>query len=401
MCPEQLSLPAFLKLLTTGGVGLSTAEAMAAASPLIKAGYNKANVANPLTGISEPALVAAGVTDPDTRKQLVAYGRSGKSKLGSSSGSLGASGPAGKKRKAWGSDLDKPLPVKAEEKEAISLDFEEVTEDYLLHDRSVVINRAPVMTAWATVVAERLGFSRQEALSISHTYTNMNATSKGVSLGIYSPEKGKQRTTVGPSQPYVDLMGRKVPVLALQTGEWRGIANGAIAEPEQAFGYIQRSFRQNMSAAIGAFRLLAETIEPDELNKLGFNLYAEFRPEVHGWGERGHLNLGKVLDLRRQANGQVKVEEEKPSIDTNADVPEEVVVKARVDPDIPPSDPAVQVADGEGVGDSTSVKKEEPSEQEESLVEPPAKKVKVEADTDKSEEWDDGGIADDDLVGLI
>lgn len=78
-----------------------------------------------------------------------------------------------------------------------------------------------------------------------------------------------------------------------------------------------------------------------------------------------------------------------------------MVVKARVDPDIPPSDPAVQVADGEGVGDSTSVKKEEPSEQEESLVEPPAKKVKVEADTDKSEEWDDGGIADDDLVGLI
>ena len=36
-------------------------------------------------------------------------------------------------------------------------------------------------------------------------------------------------------------MGRKVPVLALQTGEWRGIANGAIAEPEQAFGYVSPS----------------------------------------------------------------------------------------------------------------------------------------------------------------
>lgn len=33
-------------------------------------------------------------------------------------------------------------------------------------------------------------------------------------------------------------MGRKIPVLSLQTGEWRGIANGAIAEPEQAFGYV-------------------------------------------------------------------------------------------------------------------------------------------------------------------
>jgi hypothetical protein len=33
-------------------------------------------------------------------------------------------------------------------------------------------------------------------------------------------------------------MGRKIPMLALQNGEWRGIANGAIAEPEQAFGYV-------------------------------------------------------------------------------------------------------------------------------------------------------------------
>lgn len=32
--------------------------------------------------------------------------------------------------------------------------------------KSVVVNRAPVMTAWACVVAERLGFQRQEALSI-------------------------------------------------------------------------------------------------------------------------------------------------------------------------------------------------------------------------------------------
>jgi hypothetical protein len=35
---------------------------------------------------------------------------------------------------------------------------------------------------------------------------------------------------------------------------------------------IQRSFRQNMSAAIGAFKLLAETIDPDELNKVSFDL---------------------------------------------------------------------------------------------------------------------------------
>lgn len=32
--------------------------------------------------------------------------------------------------------------------------------------KSAIVNRAPVMTAWAMVVAERLGFKREEALSI-------------------------------------------------------------------------------------------------------------------------------------------------------------------------------------------------------------------------------------------
>lgn len=112
---------------------------MGAASALIKAGYNKSGIANPFTGVSEPALVAAGVTDPESRKQIIAWGRTGRSRTttGSSTGSHNtfgggsSGGTAGKKRKAKGSDLDKPLPVKAEEKQAISLEFDEVLEDYV------------------------------------------------------------------------------------------------------------------------------------------------------------------------------------------------------------------------------------------------------------------------------
>lgn len=111
---------------------------MNAASALIKAGYNKANVTNPFVGISEPALVAAGVLDPETRKQIIAWGRSGRSRTvsGNSNGSSSSTAP-GKKRKAKGSDLDKPLPVKAEEKEAISLEFDEVMEDYVSTPSSI------------------------------------------------------------------------------------------------------------------------------------------------------------------------------------------------------------------------------------------------------------------------
>jgi hypothetical protein len=36
----------------------------------------------------------------------------------------------------------------------------------VLKSKFTVINRAPLMTAWATVVAERMSFQREEALSI-------------------------------------------------------------------------------------------------------------------------------------------------------------------------------------------------------------------------------------------
>lgn len=32
--------------------------------------------------------------------------------------------------------------------------------------KSTVVNRAPLLTAWAMIVAERIGFDREEALSI-------------------------------------------------------------------------------------------------------------------------------------------------------------------------------------------------------------------------------------------
>ena len=248
-------------------MGLSTQDALGCTAALVRAGYSSLprDGSGPLAGVSEISLVAAGVTDPDVRKMLVAFGRSGRGTrtAGTSAGSgavadVGSDGGrTGRKRKMQtkDSDLDRPLPTALEDRPALSLEFNEELEDtasdvrlkwgagdrlsasrkadmplairlQLLQDRTVVINRAPVMLAWATAVAERLGFTRQEALSIgesvctsyrdpqaaqeieidrmclpAHTYTNLNATARGVSLGIYSPEKGKERTTVGPSQP--------------------------------------------------------------------------------------------------------------------------------------------------------------------------------------------------------
>jgi hypothetical protein len=51
----------------------------------------------------------------------------------------------------------------------------------------IEINRAPVLTLWAAVVAERLGFEGDEALSLAKALAGLNAQSKGQRLGIYTP----------------------------------------------------------------------------------------------------------------------------------------------------------------------------------------------------------------------
>ena len=44
----------------------------------------------------------------------------------------------------------------------------------------------------------------------ANVYTEMNAISKGVSLGIFESSKNKgMEATKGGSQPYVDIMGRR------------------------------------------------------------------------------------------------------------------------------------------------------------------------------------------------
>lgn len=59
-----------------------------------------------------------------------------------------------------------PTAPKDEAASLPSLDYKENKNETELMTRSVIVNRAPVMIAWAAVVAEKLGFTREEALSI-------------------------------------------------------------------------------------------------------------------------------------------------------------------------------------------------------------------------------------------
>lgn len=54
---------------------------------------------------------------------------------------------------------------------------------------TIEINRAPVLTLWAAIVAERLGYRHDEALTLGKAVAGLNAQSKGRRLGIYKPSE--------------------------------------------------------------------------------------------------------------------------------------------------------------------------------------------------------------------
>ena len=128
--------------------------------------------------------------------------------------------------------------------------FNEVLDEEALHGRSVVVNRAPVLTAWATVVLEKLGFERDEALSLAHCYVSNTSTARGLSIGAiprHGPGSREAPPTVGSNQPHFELMRVRIPVMQMDHGgvdgppsRYRGISQGAMVSPDAAFNYMRR-----------------------------------------------------------------------------------------------------------------------------------------------------------------
>ncbi|KZT12484.1 uncharacterized protein LAESUDRAFT_668161, partial [Laetiporus sulphureus 93-53] len=305
----KISLPAFLKMLTNHNVPAT--KAMAVAGNI----YKTYNTPSALAQLNDFQLKASGVDEKDLRKLvLAAIRKSGfRAKLQASSSSAHDSTPnaAGsstsfaqaerpKKKRKRDDDLNEFLPdrLQDEGEQYGSLEFDEVLDEEVLQTKYTVVNRAPIMMAWAFVVAERLGFQRQEALSIASVYTEMNAITKGVSRGIFDKDKGKGvEASMNGSQPYVDLMGRR-PLYQTASGSWRALSSSVPVAPTSPFSYIKRSLRQTAPHVLGALRLLAASYTPAELNRKGYALYADLRPDVDGWGKRGDVRCSTILGLR-------------------------------------------------------------------------------------------------------
>ena len=171
---------------------------------------------------------------------------------------------------------------------------------------TISINRAPVLTLWAAVVAERLGFEREEALTLGKAVAGLTAQSKGQRLGIFTPspaEVRKKRAEKAKEAGVfrVALLGRAVPVLQTDAGLRAAGKDQKPVDPASVEKYLKSKFGEALPAARAAMTKLAKSRKPEALAEEGFRLYEAFRPSVpagtRGWGAKGELSLRKIEDL--------------------------------------------------------------------------------------------------------
>ena len=173
----------------------------------------------------------------------------------------------------------------------------------------VHVNRAPVLTLWAAVVAERIGFDHETALTLGKALAGICAQFKGRTLGIYKAgghvETGhaggapKKKRATG-EDIRIELLGR--PVLATKTEHGvRAIENDKPVDPAAVERYLTANFGAELEDARGAMAELANSFTPKELAHNAFELYSRFRPSIpegmRGWGAKGELKLAMIRGM--------------------------------------------------------------------------------------------------------
>jgi len=173
-------------------------------------------------------------------------------------------------------------------------------------DTTIAINRAPVLTLWAAVVAERLGFDWQEALTLGRAVAGLNAHSKALSLGLVEPTPEavrEEREKARRGAIKIDLLHRAVPAVRTPEGV-RALDKDKPANPASVERYLESKFKDRYDEAREAMAKLARSLPPKQLARVAYELYEEFRPGippgVSGWGAKGELDLARIKKLARR-----------------------------------------------------------------------------------------------------
>jgi hypothetical protein len=174
---------------------------------------------------------------------------------------------------------------------------------------TININRAPVLTLWAAVVAEQLGYDKSTALSLAQAVAGMNAQAKGERIGIYAETDGKPENLKNRDSrrrraaEVVHLLGQTVPVSSGQ-GTVRASLEGELVQPEKVARYLEGKFGGDLATVREAMEAVASSYTKEELETKAYDFYEQFRPSIpegtNGWGAKGELNLTTIKGLAKK-----------------------------------------------------------------------------------------------------
>jgi len=170
----------------------------------------------------------------------------------------------------------------------------------------VTVNRAPVLTLWGAVVAARLGYDWEEALTLGKAAAGLNAQAKGRRLGIFAEPKapgGKQPKKVGLGEEFwVEVVGRPVPAKRTEDGV-RAVVKADPIDPGDVDRYLRGKFGERLEAVREAMEALAGSFDKEDLTGAAYRLYEKFRPTVaagkRGGGQKGDLDLDLIRSLAK------------------------------------------------------------------------------------------------------
>jgi hypothetical protein len=171
----------------------------------------------------------------------------------------------------------------------------------------ITINRAPVLTLWAAVVAERLGHDRDAALTLGKAVAGLNAQSKARRLGIIEDttdqDQGrKSRTRKSAQPPVVTILGRPVPTIYTEHG-LRATRQDQPIDPAGVRRYLKQKFGAALPDVRAAMEALGVAYPPEQLAAEAYALYEQFRPAIpegtRGWGAAGSLDLDLIRALAK------------------------------------------------------------------------------------------------------
>jgi len=170
----------------------------------------------------------------------------------------------------------------------------------------VKVNRAPVLTLWGAIVAERLGYEADTALTLGKSLAGLNAQAKGRSLGIFGPpkavERGGEPKKRGLGEEFwIEICDRPLPAKDTPDGV-RAVVKDQPIDPEGVSAYLESKFGDDYAAVRQAMHDLAWAFDPKALADAAYSLYERFRPEIdpgaRGWGQKGDLDLDLIRSLK-------------------------------------------------------------------------------------------------------